>query len=198
MDMKMKLIERKTDNSLDSPRFVLTLGQAKSLELQISNNYDAVTMLIETNDVVFNLDSSLLSLPYPKRESHVMEFLEKIRQLNLEYKYQKYESQSKPSILSLMFGGNSNKKEHELFAYIPNEVWVNSEFKKEFPVYGARYFVLKENSDSSKLLEDMQKMLDTEKLEYFRMIIFDSVIMNSMGIFTKHLDLPDLKRMLGI
>lgn len=197
MDKKMKITERKTDNSLDSPRFVLTLGRMKSQDMQISGNYDAITKLIGTNDVVINLDSSLLSLPYSKRESYVIKFLETIRALNLEYKYQKFESQSKRSIISMLFG-SSNKKEHEILAYIPNELWAKCDFKNTFPVYGASYFVLKEKSDSSKLLEDMQKMLDAEKLEYFRMIIFDSVIMNSMGIFTKHLALSDLKTMLEI
>lgn len=198
MDMRMKLTERKTENSLESPRFVLTFGQAKSLDLQTSDNYDAITKLIETNDVVIDLDSSLLSLPYPKRESHVMKFLETIRQLNLEYKYQKYESPSKPSLFSMLFGGNTNKKEHEILAYIPNDIWVKGEFKNKFPIYGARYFVLKGSPDSTKSLDDMQKMLDEEKLEYFTMIIFNNAIINSMGIFTNHLDLPDLKRILGI
>jgi hypothetical protein len=198
MDVKMKLTERKTDNSLESPRFVLTLGQAKSHDLQISGNYDALTKLIGTNDVVINLDSSLLSMPYSRRESHVMNILGAIRALNLEYKYQKFESRSKWSIFSMLFGGNANKKEHEILAYIPNEIWVKGEFKNKFPAYGARYFVLKDSQDSTKLLEDMQKMLDAEKLEYFRLIIFDNAIINSMGIFTNHLDLPDLKRILGI
>lgn len=197
MDKKMKITERKTDNSLDSPRFVLTLGQMKSQDLQISGNYDAITKLIGTSDVVIDLDSSLLSLPYSKREPYVMKFLETIRALNLEYKYQKFESQSKRSIISMLFG-SANKKEHEILAYIPNELWAKGDFKNTFPVYGARYFIIKENSDSLKLLEDMQKMLDAEKLEYFRIIIFDSVIMNSMGIFTKHLALSDLEKMLGI
>jgi len=197
MEKKWKLSELKTDNSLDSPRFVLSLGQAKSRDLQVSENYDALTKLIGTSDVVINLDTSLLSLPHSQRESHVFKFLEVIRALNLEYKYQKYESRSKRSILSFIFG-NTNKKEHEILAYIPNEIWAKGEFKNEFPIYGARYYVLKENPDGPKLLEDMQKMLDAEKLEYFKMVIFDSVVMNSMGIFTKHLTLTHLKEMVGI
>ncbi|MGE5613550.1 MAG: hypothetical protein ACM3XR_04015 [Bacillota bacterium] len=197
MNMKMKLTELKNSNSLNSPRFVLSLGQAKSRELQISDNYDALTKLIGTSDVVINVDSSLLSLPYFQRESNIMKFIDTIRALNLEYKYQKFDSQSKWSIFSALFG-NTNKKEHEIYAYIPNEIWSKDEFKNEYPIYGARYFILKENSDGSKVLEDMQRMLDEEKLEYFRMIVFNAVVLNSMGICSKHLTLSELKNILGI
>jgi hypothetical protein len=197
MEKKMKLTEQKTGSSLDRPRFVLTLGQAKSRDLQTSANYDALAKLIGASDFMLSLDSSLLNLPYPQREPYIEGFLRTIRALNLEYRYKNFEPQSKRSIFSMLLG-NANKKEHEILAFVPNETWVKGYLKDEFPVHGARYFVLKENTDSSELFEDMEKMLDSEKLEYFKMIIFHSVTINSMGICTKHLALSDLKEMLGI
>lgn len=85
-----------------------------------------------------------------------------------------------------------------MVAFIPYEVWSNAKVKSIIPFHGARYSVLKEKSDGSDVLDNLQKMLDNEKLDYFKLIAFDNMSLNSMGIYTNHHSLSDIKTILGI
>lgn len=198
MNNKIKIKEQKSGGTLNSPQFALTLEQTKSEEQQLKNTYEALTKLIGNSDVVISLDSSLLNLPSPQREPNILKFLDVIRGLGLEYKCAKVASSSSPSFLSGLLGGNKNTQEQEVLAYIPHEIWIKEDFEKVLPFYGARYYVAKENSGGLKLLEDLQKMLDSEKLEHFRLIIFSAICFNNIGIFSKFLTLSEIKNILGV
>ena len=196
--IKIKVKELKSDGTLDSPRFTLSLPETGSEEKQISSSYDALAKLIGASDFIISLDSSLMNLPHSKRALYTRQFLESVRAMRLEYQCSKSTPRSGGQSL---FAGFLNKKadpEQEILAYVPNEIWKGNDFKQALPLYGARYFVAKEGDVGPTLLDTMHKMLDEEKLDYFRLILFSVVYFNSIGISAKHLTLPELKSMLLI
>lgn len=195
MHRKIKIKEQKSNLAFDSPRFTIEIEQAKLPDQQIQNNYELLTKLIGTSDVVISLDSTLMNLAYKQRKPLIHKFLETIREMDLEYKCLKVTGRSNQSFLSVLFGVKDTE-EQEILAYIPNKIWTDSSLQKSLPFYGARYFVTKNVSTGPAVLDDMQKMLDDEKLEYFRLIIFNSISISSTGIFSKYLSLSELKEML--
>lgn len=197
MDGKIKIRELNSVPSLDSPNFVLTLEQGRSKESSISNYYDAITRLVGNDDVVLGLDTTLMNLPGSRRESYFLQCLEAVRKLGLEYRCFESNSDSDQSLLSFLFKKKSAKKQ-EMLAYIPNEIWKQDEFKQSLPLYGARYYITKDNSDGIQALEKIFKMIDAEKMDYFKMIAFGSAFINSIGICSKYQTLPGLKELFGI
>lgn len=197
MNEKIKITSHKSEPSLNSPQFTIIIGQAKTKNRQVQNNYEILTKLIGSSDIVISLDSTLMNLPYQRRMPLIQDFLESIRALNLEYKLMKVTSPSSQSFLSMLFREKDTENQ-EILAYIPNEIWMNGTFKEILPFYGARYFITKDNSNSPAILDDMQKMTDDEKLDYFRLIIFNSVYVSSMGICSKYLSLSELEKMMII
>lgn len=198
MNGKIKIKKHKSDLSINSPKFTIEIEQAKSQDLQILNNYEVLTNLIGTSDIVISLDSGLMNLPRQKRQPLIQKFLESIRAMDLEYKYLKSAShQPSQSILSILFK-EKNTEDHEILTYIPNEIWMNSAFQDILPFYGARYFITKNNKNSPSILDDMQCMTDDEKLEYFKLIVFNCIYINSMGICSKYISLPELEEILNI
>lgn len=197
MNGKLKIKEQKSDLSLDSPQFIIEIEQAKSSDLQVQNNYEVLTKLIGVSDIIISLNSALMNLTYRQRLPLIQKFLESIRALNLEYKCLKVTGSSGHSFLPMLFKSKSTE-EQEILVYIPNKIWMDSGFQEILPFYGARYFITKNNINSPAILDDMQKMLDDEKMEYFRLIVFNSMYISSMGICSKYLSLSELEEILNI
>lgn len=184
--------------SLSSPKYTVELQHTGSGEKQIACNYEVLTKLIGSNDLLISLDTSLLNLPYSKRSAHMLEFLQKIRALGLEYRCSKVTSNSGRNLIGGILIGKSTQEDEQILAYIPNEIWSGSDLKKALPDYGVKYYITRERTDASKLFEDMNKMLDDEKLGYFRLILFSVVSMDSIGVFTNSMTLADIKNLLGL
>lgn len=201
MDMdakKIKLKQNKPDGSLVSPDFSISFKQSVSEKENRQNSYDILSVLKGNNDVVIEANSSLFNLPASQRESSAMDFLDTIRALGLDYRYRKTASSSAPSFLSQLFGMNKNSSAHEILAYVPHSVWKTEDFCKAIPVFGARYYITDGPAESSKLLDDMSKMLDEEKRDFFKLIVFDASSFSYMGVYTKRLTYEDIKQLLRI
>lgn len=196
MSGKIKISEKKTDGNINAPRFTLTLDQKGTDEQKRNDSYAVLSKLAGNSDVIVGLDSSLQNLPSEKREAYAEKFLGSVRELGLEYKCGKIASSATPSFFSFLFG-TRNQQAQEILVYVPNEVWGTEEFKKIIPLYGARYFIAKGKEEGPKLLDDLQKMLDREKIEYFKLVVFSAVVYASMGIMSNTLSLTDLKGILG-
>ncbi len=197
MSGKIRIREIRSDSSLDSPNLVLTFEHGRSRDDQISNHYEAITKLIGKGDVVISLDTSLMNLPDSKREQYFLSFLEAVRDLNLEYRCFESTSDSGRSFPASLFKKKNTKKQ-EMLVYVPNEIWMQDRLKQSFPLYGARYFVTKGNSDDTQVLEKMFRMIDAEKLDYFKLIAFDAVFIDSIGICSKNQTLLELKELFAI
>ena len=119
MNEKIKITNHKSEPSLNSPQFTIVIRQAKTKNQQVQNNYEILTKLIGSSDIVISLDSSLMNLPYQRRMPLIQDFLESIRELKLEYKLMKITSPSSQSFLSMLFREKDTESQ-EILAYIPN------------------------------------------------------------------------------
>lgn len=195
---KLKLNERKGKGTMDSPQFSLSYKvNYEQVDTKIS--YDILSALKGDNDVIIEVNSSLANVAKSEGEDSAIAFLQKIRSLGLDYSYRKVPAATKQSFLAQLFGGG--KKEnlaHEVLAYVPDKVWRDESFQSLLPVYGARYYVTKEPEESDKIVNEMCRMLDNEKVDYFKLIIFDVASFGQMGIVTNYLARSDLKNMLGL
>lgn len=197
MAEKIKIKENKTWGGLSNPRFTIFLEAYTADEQQRSSSYSALSKLIGDNDVLMELDSSLINLPAKQREPYALQFMRNIRTLGVEYKCSKVASSSSPSFISSLFGARSGPSQ-QIIACIPNDVWTKPEMMDMLSPHGARYYVPKEKAEGAKLLEDFEKLLDDEKLDYYKLIAFNVMSFNSIGLFTSSLSLNDVKAMLGI
>jgi hypothetical protein len=179
--------------STGSPRYTLELQHTGMGDSKLAANYDVLAKLIGGSDLLLSLSTALLNLPYPSRSPHVHEFLQTVRTLGLEYRCSKVASSSGRNLLGGLLMGKKDQEDEEVLAYVPNEIWVGSDFKKVLPIYGVKLYIPREKTDASKLFEDMSRMLDHEKPDYFKMILFSSVCMDSIGVFTNSMTLSELK-----
>lgn len=192
----IKVKENKSDGSLSSPRFSISLKHLTSLNENRLTSYEILSALKGDNDVLIEANSSLFNMPLPERKSYAISFLNSVRELGLDYRYRKGVSQVSQSILAQLLR-NKNTGSHEILAYVPNKVWEMEGFYRILPLYGTRYYITKEPVESGKILDDMSRMLDSEKLEYFRLIVFDSSSLGYMGINSSSMTLSDIKQVLG-
>jgi hypothetical protein len=187
MDNVIQIKENKLWGADSSPRFTLKLKVKTSEEQKRKNSYDVLSKLIGNSDVIIELNGSLLNLPAKKRDSYILKFIEDVKALGLEYRCSKVASVSSPSLLNLF--GNKTTQEQVVVTYMPNEIWSKAEMKNLLSFYGARYIVLKERSDAPEILNYLQKMQENEQIEYFKLIAYDAMCLNAMGIFTNYYDL---------
>lgn len=193
--MNFQIKENKTQGELNAPQYSVLLQSAGSEEQKRRTSYKALTALIGGADVVMVLDSSLLNVPQAEREAYALKFLEDIRAFGLEYRYGKIASSAGPSLFSIIFGSKSGHA-HEILAYVPQSVWKTDEFEKVLPIYGAWYYVTENNTDANAVMDDLKRMTDPEKLDYFKLVVFDSSTYGSMGVNSSTLSLAEIKAML--
>jgi len=107
--------------------------------------------------------------------------VDSLEKMGIEYINEKTLVNAKRTIMS--FGTESKKMEgFELHAFVPHKVWVSQEFKKIIPRVGVRYYLPKSGSENN--LDSFVKLDEDEKLKLFRMVIFDNILLGSMGINT--------------
>lgn len=192
----IKLKQVNTDASLESAQISLTYKQQGSEEKARESSYEILSALKSDNDVIIELNSTLFNLPDKEKDSYFRKFVETIRSLDLEYRYRKV-SVNTQSIFSFLFG-QKTVQAHEILVYVPHEVWLTETFRSILPIYGARYYVTKEAAEADEILEEMYRMMDFDKLDFFKLIIFDAGTLSSMGINSSSLTIEDLKEMLGV
>jgi hypothetical protein len=194
---KTKVKENKSWGGLTSPRFTLMLEAYTAEDRQRKSNYEVLSKLIGDNDILMELDSSLLNLPAKQREPYALQFLKDIRTLGVEYKCSKVASTSIPSFISSLFGNKASPSQ-QIIASIPNDIWLKQEMVDVISLYGARYYVPKEKTEGAKLFADFEQMMDDERLDYFKLIAFNVITFNSIGVFTKCLNLSEMNLLLGL
>lgn len=196
MSDMIKIKENKSWGADRGPRFMLTFNTKASEEQKRKSSYDILSKLIGGSDVIMEVNGSLLNLPPKKRDSFAFKFIKDIKALGLEYRCSNITSAVSNSLLNLF--KNKTTEDQVVLAYVPNEIWSRAEMKNLIPLYGARYFVLKEKSDRSKTLDYLQNIGEDEQFDYFKLIAFDAICLSAMGIYTKNYELSDLKAALGI
>ncbi|MGI6776830.1 MAG: hypothetical protein ACOX7R_02015 [Acetivibrionales bacterium] len=197
-EYKLKFSSRKGGGSLDSPQFSLSY-RANNEAINSRASYEILSKLIGDNDVVIEVNSSLTNTTKTESEDRTFHFLSEVRNRALDYSYRKVPSSARQSFLSMIFGGGKkNAEAHEIMAYIPEKVWKEETFLSVLPVYGARYYVMKSPEEGDKVINELCRMLDSEKIDYFKLIVFDVASFGQMGIVSNYLTADDIKGTLGI
>lgn len=196
-NLNVKVKESKEEWGLNSPRFLITYKSKGTEEENSKNSYGMISTLKGTSDIIMELNSSLLITNESKRESTSVNFIKAIKTLNLIYRYRKGAPIGKKSLFSQLLGGAS-KEAHEVRVYIPNEIWSQEGFNSILPTGGLRYYILKDPVDGNNILEDLHngQMLDDEKIDFFKLIIFDCSAFGQMGIVTNSMSIEEIKDLL--
>jgi hypothetical protein len=194
-DLKIQIKENKVKESLNFVQYILTYdthGLKKENEnLTRENSYRIISMLKSDNDVVIEVNSSLLNIRGAQKQAYVFSLLDSLKSMGLDYRYRKMSSSSGQTILSFVIG--KKEDEHEIFIYVPDSVWRTSEFQDIMPAYGAKYYIYDGSLETNECLDNLYRITDEEKLDFFKITIFDPGILERMAINSKRLCLEDLK-----
>lgn len=196
MDNRINIKENKSWGPESGPRFILSFSRKASEEQKRKTSYDVLSKLIGDSDVLVEINGSLLNLPPKDRDSYASRFIEDIKALGLEYRCSKITALASNSLLNLF--GNKTTQEKVVAAYIPNEIWSKAQMQDLICLFGTRYFVLKEKTDVSETLDYFQRMDESERVDYFKLIAFDAMCLNTMSIFTNNYNLSNIKDVLEI
>lgn len=157
-------------------------------------SYQILSELISGDDVIIELDSSLLNISENENKVLVSDLINEFENLGIEYKKKKVSLNVKKSILSIMI--DSKKRDgFEFTAYIPHEIWCSQEFKNIIPQMGLRYFLPKSGTEIN--LDSFTDLDEDEKKELCRMVIFDHIILGSMGITSTIYTKKDISEILN-
>jgi len=194
----IKFKANKVSNDTDLPQYSISYmtNNAKIDNKKIS--FELISALKEDSDIVLEINSSLFSFSQLSRENIALQFLEDIRHIGFDYLYRKVPSASR-SFLSHLFGlGKKDDQAHEILVYIPDESWNKETLYNIIPTNGVKYYITKDNTQGRKVMDDLYQITDDEKLNAFKLVIFDVSSFGQMGIKSRSLTADDIKRLIGI
>lgn len=194
---KLKITDNGRREGTNMPHFSLVY-KADGEITKSNTSYKILSALKKGHDIVIEINTSLIIDTKKSIKFSPEEFLTKIRNLNLEYSYRKSQQQGKQDFFSSLFGGKKNEECYEIIVYVPDTVWKDEAFKNILPTCGVKYYIADNSDDPRKVLDEMNRLTDKEKVDNFNYIIFDISEFNQMGISSNHYVLDDIKKALGI
>ena len=190
---KVRLIKNKGQD-IYTPQFILTYSTRSSNSMKAG--YDILSKLKGDNDLLIEVNGSLL-LGGANPDKVTKDFLDNVRNLDLEYSLKQVNIPVRP-ILSLLSPNNEKARvTYDILAYIPHEVWKNN-FINFIPQYGARYYITNKIENPKELIENIRQMTDKEKYEYFNLIAYHAATLCQFGLQSTKLDENDLREILSI
>ncbi len=200
-NFKCKFTEMTTETNFKDPQYSINYNTGKSIESTVAS-YNIISALMEDKDIVMEINTSLFITGRNKSKTIAENFLSEIQKLDLIYNFRNIKCSNRKGFLNLNFGKNKEEEEQEILVYVPNEIWKNNKLYTILPHSGIRYYIVDGNTDSEEdaktILDDMYKLNDEGKNDYYSMIIFDIVACTQMGIMTKKITASKIKNMLGI
>lgn len=189
---KIKIADNTQNNNSEVPNFSLTYSAKKIHNSQLS--YEILSKLKSDDNVFIEINSSLLSLNENDKKTFILQFVDSLEKIGIEFRKKKISVAAKRSFLSI--GLESKKREgFELLAYIPHDVWCNQEFVKVIPEVGVRFYLLKSYFNLN--IDAFFNLDEDEKLEQCRLVIFNNILLGSMGINTSMLKKDDILELLN-
>lgn len=198
-DLKIKLFENKNRDTVEIAPYILTYEPPKPNGRENSRRkivYDIISLLKSENEIIIEVNTSLMSIKSGDKKEYVFGLIDRLKSQGLNYMYRKTPSTTKRSIFSFLFGGS--EEVHEVILHVPESMWRTQELKDLLPVFGAKYYIFGENSEANAHLENMYRMTDEDKINFFKLIVFDPGVLDRMSINTRHLSLQDLRKMLQL
>jgi len=191
-NIKIKISDYTRNKESEVSNFSVSYS-ARKIDNSISS-HEIISALKAEDNFIIEINSSLLSLSVNDKRNFLLQFIDLLETKGIEFRKKKTLENAKLSFLSIRI--DSKKIEgYELFAYIPNEIWKDQEFSKSIPKNGVRYYLLKACSENN--LDAFVNLEEDEKLEQCRMVIFDNILLGSMGINTSILKKDDIIELLN-
>ncbi|MHB8064050.1 MAG: hypothetical protein ACYDG2_15730 [Ruminiclostridium sp.] len=191
-NVKIKVSDYTRDKDSEFAKFSVTYSAKKIDNSTIS--HQIISTLKEEDNIIIEINSSLLNLSENESKIFISKFIASLEKMKIEYRNKTILMNAKRTILSLRLESKKIKG-IELFAYIPNEIWMNHEFIKIIPNVGVRYYLPKLHTQNN--LDDFVSLDEEEKLEQCRMVIFDHILLGSMGINTSIFKKDDIIMLLN-
>lgn len=189
--IKFKLSETTGKGNGDISTFSLSYSGKKMDNAEAS--YQIISALKAETYLFIELNSSLVNMKANDKMNLAAIFMENLQSLGIQYISKKFMEDEKRKIFSISI--DSKKVEgFEIYALIPNEIWCEQEYKKIIPQTGVRYYLPYENTESN--LTAFVDLDEEERLRLSKLVIFDYILLASMGINTTHLAKNDIERLL--
>jgi hypothetical protein len=190
-NLKIKVSENSYNKDSEVSNFSVTYASRKIDNSIVS--HQVISALKAENNIIIEINSSLLNLSQNDGKTFISKFIASLETMKIEYKYKKTLVNAKRTLFSI---GQESKKINgfELLAYIPHETWMDQEFRNIIPNIGMRYYLLTSNSDIN--LDIFVNLDEDEKLEQCKLVIFDHILLGSMGINTSILKKDDIIELL--
>lgn len=200
MDLQGKLLKLKDNkirDRLDSAQYILTYKQDRNLSNSAMISHAILSALTAEDEILLELNSSLFYVSDKQKEELIYQCLETAKKIGLEHRYRKVPSSGNPSLFKKLLN-NDREKAHELIVQIPAEIWKDERVLGLILPYGARYYFTDKPSGNTNLLDTFSNMTDKDKLEHFRLIVFDMGVLGHMGINSALMGPDEVKRLLKI
>lgn len=192
---KCKLIDTGNNGSLRDPQFALSYKSGENCQ---AISYNIISALKENNDVIIEVNSSYAFNSTSETKISPDDFLREIRRLNLKYFCKDIYYAKSQGFLFTLLNKDKEEKGLEILVYVPNEVWQSPEFYKLLPDSGVRYYIVDGSADSSSVFDDMNRLQEEDKINFFRLILFDISYYNHMGIVSRKLSANNIRELLGM
>jgi hypothetical protein len=141
-DIKLKIRENKVKASLSTPRFIITYSKSKeNMDAASQVSFSIISQLNDHNDILIEVNSSLMSAVASERENEVFSFIQKIKEMNLNYRYRQLPGSTTGNIFSNILKKGSST-EHDVLVYIPNDIYSQDSFNSILPKNGDRKSVV--------------------------------------------------------
>lgn len=197
-DLKKIKVKENKNKTKNSPDYLISYDCTGSDEKVKQESYKIISALIKNKDIILEIKTELLSLTRQNREDYVLNFLNDIKTLGLNYRYKKLPPSASKGIFSFDFLIKPIDN-HEIITYVPNEIWNNPQFAEKLPIFSIKYNILKEKLDINIVLDQINNghITGDELFTIFDLAVFDCSRLGQMGIFTKSKKLEDIKTMLS-
>ncbi len=174
--IKIKLSENKKVKGALSD-YTIAYSSKKLNNKSVSNR---IISALKGNDNIFiEIDSSLITLDEDKKDYLRNRLSETFEHMGLAFIEEKISYDKKRSFLSVPM--ESKKVEgYKIYLFADGDSWKNNEFIEVIPEHGVRYYITEIINDLSTFIE----MDEEERLDKCGMVIFDHIVLGSMGIST--------------
>jgi hypothetical protein len=176
------------------PKYSLTYRNNPAGAGRIS--HEILSAFIGRNDVIIEINSDM-SGPKTDRVDPVEAFLDKTDRFGLVYVKKNVLSEKDTSIFGIPVMSRKRRKASEALIYIPNSVWCQPGMGNCLPIYGAKYYITDGCADARTKLDELSATDEEDRMGAFGLTVFDLAAYGQMGIYSNHLSMDDIKRMLG-
>lgn len=179
----------------DTPPYSLLYKNRSERACDVS--HAILSALIGDHDVIIEVSSDLVSGTKSSGQGLVARFAEEVSAYPVTCRQREVPSGRKMALMGFSIDRSKKDKSREAAVYVPNAAWRQEGFAGVLPLYGVRYYVLREPM-ADMAAERVWTAIEEVKAELFSLILFDVASIGQIGVTPYGVGEEDLKRMLGL